>query len=484
MNFTIVANNLVVSIAFQLRGLLRKLGFESIIVNTIEKIDPSTIYFIIYYKGNIPPNSIYFQIEQTQSNHFHFEQLKQANRVLDFSFSNYKKYKHLNIFDKTFYLPMPFYFDKNIEFEPEYDIFFYGTKNKRREKIMNLLSQKYNVKIGFSISGDERDSLIQKSKIVINLHYYEDSCLETCRFNEILQFNKLILSEKPDVNDSWNQVLYNDFVVFFEKDNIEQLCKLIDHYLDPAIYKNKTEYIKQNKHKLMKHCTYFLKRALLSVETAPLRYDLTDKIYCLTLPETPHRYDAFIQQKLPLLEYYPGIKYSPGWKGCGLSYKNIIYNAKRCGLKQITICEDDCCFKDDFKEKYAVIQEFLTTISWDIFVGVLADLPEDTILSNVYDYKGMTFLELNKMHSMVFNIYNYTCYDRILNCPLDSANNQIDQFIKKQNFTIIIPFPFEFSCLNVPSTIWDKNLFHEYNNMFELSNKIILKKLKEYKAKT
>jgi hypothetical protein len=232
----------------------------------------------------------------------------------------------------------------------------------------------------------------------------------------------------------------------------------------------------------MVQCTYFLKRALLCLNKNPIRYDMTDKIYCLTLPETPQRYNVFIQQNLPLLEYYPGIKYSPGWKGCGLSYKNLIYNAKRCSLKQITICEDDCCFKADFQEKYAIIQEFLTTIPWDIFVGVLADLPEDTILSNVYKYKGMTFLELNKMHSMVFNIYNQTCYERILECPLDSVHNQIDQFIKKQNFKIIIPFPFEFSCLDVQSTIWGKNLFHAYNDMFETSNKIILNKLNAYKS--
>jgi len=481
VSFTIVVNELLLSIAFQLKGLLQRIGFESIIVNNIRKINPSTIYFVIYYEGQIPSNSIYFQIEQKNYPTFHFDHIRNAKLVMDFSFCNYAKYEHLNVFHKTFYLPMPFYFDKNIDFESEYDIFFYGTKNARREKIMNALSTKYKVKVGFGISGNERDSLIQKSKIVINLHYYEDSCLETCRFNEVLQFNKLILSEKPDVKDVWNQKLYDDFVVFFDKDNIEQLYQLLDQYLDPTAYKIKTEYIKQNKYKLMVQCTYFLNRALLSLSMKPLQYDLTDKLYCLTLPETPRRYNAFIKQKLPIVEFYPGIKFTPGWKGCGLSYLNLIYNAKRCGLKQITICEDDCCFKEDFQEKYAIIQEFLTTISWDVFVGVLASLPEDTILSKVYEYKGVTFLELNKMHSMVFNIYNHTSYDRILECPLDSIDNQIDQFMKKQNFKIIIPFPFEFSCLNMQSTIWGYNMFHEYNEMFEKSNTIILTLLKKYK---
>lgn len=482
-SFTIVVNQLLLSIAFQLKGLLQKIGYDSIIVTTIKKIGPNTIYFIIYYEGQMPPNSIYFQIEQ-KNGPFHLEHIKNAKLVMDFSVSNYQRYKHLNVFDKTFYLPMPFYFDKNIDFEPAYDIFFYGAKNQRRETIMNLLSKKYNVKIGFGISGNERDTFIQKSKLVINLHYYEESCLETCRFNEVLQFNKIILSEKSDVPDVWNQKLYEDFVVFFEKDNMTQLYQRIDEYLNPTVYKMKTDYIKHNKYKIMDQCTYFLNRSLITIQIKPIEYELKDKIYCLTLPETPYRSDAFGQQKLPPLEFYPGIKYSPGWKGCGLSYLTLIYNAKRCSLKQITICEDDCSFKNDFHEKYEVIQEFLTTIPWDIFVGVIADLPEDTILSNIYKYKGMTFLELNKMHSMVFNIYNYTSYDKILKCPLDTNSNQIDQFIKKQNFKIIIPFPFEFSCLNVPSTLWDGNLFHEYNKMFENSNKLILKLIDLYPNRT
>jgi len=474
VSFTIVVNELLLSIGFQLKGLLQKIGYKSTIVNDIEKEDPTTIYFIIYYDGLIPFNSIYFQIEQTNYPWFHFDHIKRAKWVMDFSFCNYENYKHLNVIDKTFYLPMPFYFDKNIDFEPTYDIFFYGAKNERREKIMTFLSKKYNVKIGFNTFGIVRDSFIQKSKIIINLHHYEDSCLETCRFNEVLQFNKLVLSEKADVNDYWNEKLYKGLVVFFERDNMEQLCQKIEHYLNPSVYKIKTEYIKQNKYKLMDQCAYFLQKNLFFLGVKPIKYELKDKIYCLTLPETPFRYDAFVQQKLPSLEFYPGIKYNPGWKGCGLSYLNLIYNAKRCGLKQITICEDDCCFKEDFQEKYAIIKEFLMTIPWDIFVGVVADLPEDTILSNVYEYKGITFLELNKMHSMGFNIYNHTCYDRLLKYSIE---NQIDQFIKHQNFKIIIPFPFEFSCLNITSTISKTNLFDIYNEYFENSNQRILKML-------
>jgi hypothetical protein len=212
-------------------------------------------------------------------------------------------------------------------------------------------------------------------------------------------------------------------------------------------------------------------------------------IYCLSLIETPERYRLFYLQDVylqhpELFELYPAIKYSPGWLGCGFSYYNLIYNAKRQNLSYLTVCEDDCCLNFDFIYKYNIIKEFLQEIpEWDIFVGVIASLPEDTILNKVYKYKGMTFIEINKMHSMVFNIYNNTSYDKILEWNIndtDVYNNTIDVYIKNCNFKIIVPFPFEFSCLDAMSTLWGKNLFERYNEKFEESNVLIKKLIDEY----
>ena len=164
-------------------------------------------------------------------------------------------------------------------------------------------------------------------------------------------------------------------------------------------------------------------------------------------------------------------------------YVNIISNAKRIGLNNITVCEDDCCFNNDFIEKYKIIKEFLDIIKeWDIFVGVLADLPEDTILYKIYKYKDITFIEINKIHSMVFNIYNNRIYDTIINWNINtvSIENQIDQYIKKSNLRIIVPVPFEFSYLNVKSTLWNGNVFNEYNKLFQKSNNVIKNLIQEY----
>ena len=507
--FIIITSELIKSIAINLKMLLNKLNIKTEIKYMLsdDDINNKNMYckYIIIYNSRpdlkLPKHYIYYQVEQTNYKQFNVSCINNSTIIWDFSIKNYEKYNSSENFKKLFYMPIPFYYedDTNIINDKygEYDIFFYEGCNRRREFILNKLKEKYNkIKIGFGICGEERDNYIKSSKIIINLHYYTDAAVETTRFNEVLQYNKLIISEtSPHEYDYYNRNIYKEFVEFVDviDRDISKICNLIDMYLNnEELYNNKIRYIKENKYKLRDISEYFLKRNLLSIiEPSEINIDYTlnsNTIYCLHLPETPNRYKAFTEQpNYDIIKYnieiYPAIKYSPGWKGCGFSYINLIYNAKTCNLKQITICEDDCCFNNDFKNKYNIILEFLQKLNtWDIFVGVIAALPKDTILYNVYSYKNITFIEINKMHSMVFNIYNNTCFDKILEWSIksDTDVNQIDQYIKRCGFRIIVPVPFEFSCLNIESTLWHRNLFDAYNIMFETSNNVIKNLIKIY----
>ena len=508
--FIIVTSKLIESIAINLKMLLTKNNVKSYITymltdDDINNRNSNTIYIIIFNSRidlKLPKNYIYYQVEQSNYKNLNLSSINNSDIIWDFSIKNYEKYDSDNNIKKLFYMPQPLYFedDTNIIYDKyiKYDIFFYGACNKRRELILNKLNEKYNnkIKIGFGIFDKERDNYIKCSKIIINLHYYDDPAIETTRLNEVLQYNKLIISETSSHEyDYYNRNIYKEFVEFVDviDRDISDLCSLIDMYLNnDELYNHKIKYIKENKHKLRDISEYFLKRNLLSIiepSKININYTLNPyNIYCLHLPETPHRYKAFTEQpNYDIIKYkieiYPAIKYLPGWKGCAFSYINLLYNAKLSNLKQITICEDDCCFNNDFNTKYSIILEFLQKLNnWDIFVGVISDLPQDTILMNVYSYKNMTFIEINKMHSTVFNIYNNSCFDKILEWDIktNSTDYTIDQYIKQCNFRIIVPVPFEFSCLNVDSTLWGKNLFDEYNILFENSNKVIEKLMDEY----
>jgi hypothetical protein len=160
-----------------------------------------------------------------------------------------------------------------------------------------------------------------------------------------------------------------------------------------------------------------------------------------------------------------------------------MYNAKRCNLDNITVCEDDCRFPNDFNEKYKIIKEFLNTIKWDIFVGVIADLSPDVKITNIYEYKNIKFIELSYITSTVFNIYNKSVYNKFLEWNINDNNknkNTIDRYINNKNLIFITTYPFYFDCVNVNSTIFGRNLYNEYNRMFQKSLNILNEKINKF----
>jgi hypothetical protein len=521
--FIIITTKLIKSIAINLQHVLSKMHIKSLIKYTLSDYDITNTnsndkYVILYNSRSdlkLPNVYIWYQVEQTNSIYFNIPALRASKIIWDFSIKNYNKYNQ-SLLHKLYYMPLPFYCNETdiIHTTPYiYDIFFYGTYNDRRAAILNVLKSKYNIKIGFGVVEDERDGYIKSSKIIINLHYYDNAAIETARFNEVLKFGKLIISETSlHKHDYYNLDLYKDMVVFIDniKDdlsNIDQLYTILDNYLNnQSIYDSKIQSIATNKYILMDHSVYFTKRNLLSVldfgsVDVKINYELnTDTIYCVHFPETPLRYDLFITQPnynniVNKIKFYPAIKCSPHLNGCKFSYINLIlnsqkftfsyinliHNAQRRNLPQITICQDDCWFNSDFDIKYSIVLEFLNKIgSWDIFVGVLSDLPEDTILTNLYSYKNMTFIEIKKMHSTGFNIYNNTCFNEILKWKISSGYTNINQYIKKCDFRIIIPILFEFSHLDIEPTISGETILNKRNVLFENSNTIINNLIQNY----
>lgn len=237
-------------------------GFECDIVYslTIDDCLNSTneqIYLIVYLDQKhlaLPMRFIYYQVEQSNSKFLKdLKLLKKtiymmckAEKVWEYTTMTrhlYSKY----CLNKLSWVPMPFYYNENIEklnFDScEYDIFFYGHFNERRKKILNELGKYFKLKEGFKCYGEMKNILIKKSKIILNLHFYEDSSLESCRINEILNYNKLIISENS-LKDEANTELYNDYVIFVDEidknmSNINQMIKKIKYYLKKENYLNK-----------------------------------------------------------------------------------------------------------------------------------------------------------------------------------------------------------------------------------------------------
>jgi hypothetical protein len=79
------------------------------------------------------------------------------------------------------------------------DILFYGTLNQRRYIIMEALKQlmpKLNIVVEEVLFGKQLQEKIKQSKIVLNIHNYENATLETARIMEAMQYDVHIISEK------------------------------------------------------------------------------------------------------------------------------------------------------------------------------------------------------------------------------------------------------------------------------------------------
>jgi hypothetical protein len=100
------------------------------------------------------------------------------------------------------------------------DVLFYGSLNDRRVAILNGLQQAgLRVKHLFSVYGDDRDAAIADAKIVLNMHFYEDSIHEIVRTSYLLANSKAVVSEcgpdteiDDDIRQAMVAVPYRDIV--------------------------------------------------------------------------------------------------------------------------------------------------------------------------------------------------------------------------------------------------------------------------------
>ncbi len=163
----------------------------------------------------------------------------------------------------------------------------------------------------------------------------------------------------------------------------------------------------------------------------------------------------------------------------GLSYKLMMRMAKDLGLPQVTICEDDVLFDEKFERRFAHIKQTLTTADepWDIFSGLIADLSKKTeIFHSAIQSDEEAFYAINRLVSMVFNIYNKTSYQKIIDWDDKThvPSNTIDRYIEQHdgiNGLIVSPFLVGHK-EDAASTLWGfQNT--QYKDMIEKSQIVL-----------
>jgi hypothetical protein len=489
-----------INLVTNLQKLLLKIGLDTTLIYDID-INDNNLHIILFpfTTNKIPKYYIIYQLEQLNKSNWiddkYLIDIYYSILTLEYNLWNYdnfdKQLKH-----KIVYQPIPIYYDFKDNKKYKYDILFYGTLNNKRISILQKLQQKFKIIILDKTFGDEINDYIKKSKIIINLHYYDNGLFQIVRIHELLNYNNIIISEIPDINDK-SYLDYKDVVVFIEQikddlSNINILEEKIEYNLKnfkKIIEENKNIRIKKIK-ELMNKSLYYLTRNLIACNIIPydkFKINIDDNkdniIYCLTLDEYKYRLDKFKEinkNYLDKIKYYIGVKINPGWIGCGMSYKILINNFKNSNKKYLTICEDDCLLPDNFNEIYDKILNYLDKQNYDMFVGLIADFDYNTIISKIEDVNGIKYIHINNYTSAVFNIYSKNICDKIISWnqyDMDVHNNTMDRYLQIQNLKIITTYPFYFDCINIQSTLWGTT---NYDNMIIKSQNLLKLKIDQF----
>ena len=466
-------------IAELLQNILLDAGIESCIHLTEPEQYENIPYIMICPQNfkKFPPIYIAFQMEQTVSTRWltdeYLQILRNAYAIFDYSLVNIKYFGNdPAIASKLYYMPIDtcksMMQQSPDENEKEYDVLFYGAPFiERRQEFLKPISEKFDFRMIYDKFGTELYEEMKKAKIVVNVHYYQNALLETTRIYETLsESNCLVISERS--TDPQEEERLESIVDFTEIGDVQGMLDRIAYWLEHDEERKKK--VAQNRQELKSRANaakFYLYRFLLANEciTFDQFYNSVGNFIhfdgnrvCLSLPESIVRHEAFKADNQYGFEFFPGLKHRLGWIGCGMSYKFMFRKAMEQQLDQILICEDDVYFPPDFEERFNKVLNYVEKNNdWTVFSGIMADLGRVKPLKYVEE-DGEEYIYLNKMISMVFNLYDKSIFEAISNWDnmnRDVQKNTIDRYLEDQEMRILTSCPFLVGHKeDLSSTIW------------------------------
>lgn len=508
-------------VANLIKKSLDKVGVRSAIIeNSISKFDLE-FYFVICPQmfEKLPPGEkrISFQMEQGVSSRWftdkYIKDLNESFAVFDYSETNFSILKDKGIsYPHAFFTPVGGYVNY-LEFldftksdidstESDFDILFYGDSSvERRQKLISKLSEHFNIRVENNLFGRDLHALILKSKIVVNIHYYEGALLETTRIYECLSLGVPVVSESSTDIDKHTELLKTGAVEVTPIGDIDALISKI---------KNKLEFIKKYPEESLQQCQlatrqgqekfdFMFYRALFALklidknnfEKATRDLLLSGNRLVLSMPETIDRRNYFIENtygRMTDAQIFDGVRYLPGWRGCALSYQFLARKALDQGFKRLEILEDDVCLPDNYEERRQIILEWLNENEgeWDVFLGLIAKIHPQSKIISVRKYKGQLIIVMDRMMSMVNNIYSEKSLIELSKWEFSNSqadNNTIDMHMQKnKNIRACVTLPFLVNhAENLQSSLWGINN-EQYKDMINCAEKNLYEMVESFES--
>lgn len=221
-------------IAQALVGGFRELGYDVPLVRDPAQVEGVAVVlganFIPKMKlPSLPRNLILFNLEQAQKDSPWFgpEYLELLNScpVWDYSRQNMASLQEMGVNDVQL---CSVGYAKTLtrivhEEVKDIDVLFYGSLNQRRSRILSDLQAKgVVVKHLFGVYGRERDAFIARSRIVLNIHYYEVQVFEIVRVSYLLANRVFVVSETGREKEM--ETVFSHGMVFCAYDDLADTC--------------------------------------------------------------------------------------------------------------------------------------------------------------------------------------------------------------------------------------------------------------------
>lgn len=158
--------------------------------------------------AGLPENTIILNTEQLRSlRTYHDGRQAYADRVIelarkfiiwDYGYENILYFKELGL-NHVHYLQLGWQPELAVisPQQRDIDVLFYGSINERRSHILTELAQRgLKTQTLFDVWGQERDEWIARSRIVLNMHYYDSEIFEIIRCFYLMSNGIAVVSEE------------------------------------------------------------------------------------------------------------------------------------------------------------------------------------------------------------------------------------------------------------------------------------------------
>lgn len=185
----------------------------------------------------LPDNCIIYNTEQLGSGSAFdspgYRTLLERFPVWDYSVRNVEQLRTILPAGHIYHVPIGYVPElTRIPLSPneDIDVLFYGSLNERRELVLKgLRAAGLHVHNVFGVYGIERDRLISRSKVILNVHFYPTNIFEIIRVSYLLANGKAVVSECSPDTDVIPDL--RDAVAFASYDYlVETCCSLVNNF--------------------------------------------------------------------------------------------------------------------------------------------------------------------------------------------------------------------------------------------------------------